>query len=68
MLTTQPSVLETLAPATNTSADDWEDLDGPDSGVGVDSWYRPTLRHRAAMSWRHAPRLTGRHDFVGCAM
>lgn len=25
---------------TNTSADDWEDMTGPDSGVGVDHCYR----------------------------
>jgi hypothetical protein len=34
------SPLEVLASVTNTSADDWESLDGPDSGVGVDYWYR----------------------------
>ena len=32
--------LEVLASVTNTSADDWESLDGPDCGVGVDYWYR----------------------------
>jgi hypothetical protein len=32
--------LEVLASVTQTLVDDWEDLDGPDSGVGVDSWYR----------------------------
>ena len=37
---TQPSVLETLAAATNTSAADWEDLDGPDTGVGAGFRYR----------------------------
>ena len=30
------SPLEVLASVTHTSADDWESLDGPDSGVGVD--------------------------------
>ena len=34
------SPLEVLASVTHTSADDWESLDGPDSGVGVDFWYR----------------------------
>ena len=34
------SPLEILASVTATSADDREDLDGPDSGVGVDYWYR----------------------------
>jgi len=34
------SPLEVLASVTRTSADDWESLDGPDSGVGVDYWYR----------------------------
>jgi hypothetical protein len=33
------SPLEVLASVTHTSADDWESLDGPDSGVGVDYWY-----------------------------
>lgn len=34
------SPLEVLASVTHTSADGWESLDGPDSGVGVDYWYR----------------------------
>jgi hypothetical protein len=34
------SPLEVLASVTHTPADDWESLDGPDSGVGVDYWYR----------------------------
>jgi|ERR1035441_3492310 hypothetical protein len=34
------SPLEVLASVTDTSADDWKLLDGPDSGVGVDYWYR----------------------------
>ena len=34
------SPLEVLASVTHTSADDWASLDGPDSGVGVDYWYR----------------------------
>jgi hypothetical protein len=34
------SPLEVLASVTHTSAEDWESLDGPDSGVGVDYWYR----------------------------
>ena len=32
--------LEVLASVTQSSIDDWEALDGPDSGVGVDYWYR----------------------------
>ena len=34
------SPLEVLASVTQTSPDDWESLDGPDSGLGVDYWYR----------------------------
>ncbi len=34
------SPLEILASVTRTSADDWEALAGPDSGVDVDYWYR----------------------------
>jgi hypothetical protein len=34
------SPLQVLASVTHTSADDWKTLDGPDSGVGVDYWYR----------------------------
>lgn len=34
------SIPEQLANVTATSPNDWEDLDGPDSGVGVDYWYR----------------------------
>ena len=34
------SPLEVLASVTHTSSEDWESLDGPDSGVGVDYWYR----------------------------
>jgi hypothetical protein len=33
------SPLQVLASATNASAEDWETLDGPNSGVGVDYWY-----------------------------
>jgi hypothetical protein len=32
--------LEVLASVTHTSAHDWESLDGPDSRVSVDYWYR----------------------------
>jgi hypothetical protein len=35
-----PSPLEVLVTVTHTSAEDWGSLDGPDSGVGVDYWYR----------------------------
>jgi hypothetical protein len=34
------SPLQVLASVTHTSTDNWETLDGPDSGVGVDFWYR----------------------------
>jgi hypothetical protein len=34
------SVLQKLAFLTHTREDDWEDLDGQDSGVGVDYWFR----------------------------
>ncbi len=34
------SPLSVLASVTRSSVDDWKDLDGPDSGVGVDYWYR----------------------------
>ena len=32
--------LEVLASVTGRGEIDWEVLDGPDSGVGVDFWYR----------------------------
>jgi len=34
--------LDELCRRTGTSANDWEFMDGPDSGVGVDYW----LRHK----------------------
>ena len=34
------SPLQVLASVTHRSTADWEDLAGPDSGVGVDYWYR----------------------------
>jgi hypothetical protein len=38
---TEPSyILQKLASLTHTHEDDWEDLDGPDSRVGVDYWFR----------------------------
>jgi hypothetical protein len=40
MKSKQPSILDRLACSTNTSASDWEELDGPESGVGVDYWFR----------------------------
>lgn len=40
MQATEPSVVEILASVTGSAVEDWEDLDGPDSGVGVDFWYR----------------------------
>ena len=40
MRTELPSPLQVLASVTGTVCEDWEDLDGPDSGVGVDYRYR----------------------------
>ena len=40
MLETPPSVVEVLASITGSTLDDWETLDGPDIGVGVDYWFR----------------------------
>jgi len=40
MHNTLPSVVEVLASITGSTLDDWESLDGPNSGVGVDHWYR----------------------------
>ncbi len=40
MHATEPAVVEILASVTGSQVDDWEDLDGPDSGVGVDFWFR----------------------------
>ena len=42
MQAAEPSVVEILALATGSTVEDWEYLNGPDSGVGVDYW----LRHR----------------------
>ena len=39
-MTEPSSVLQKLAFLTHTHEEDWEDLDGPDSGVGVDYWFR----------------------------
>jgi hypothetical protein len=39
-MTEPSSILQKLAFLTNTHEDDWEYLDGPDSGVGVDYWFR----------------------------
>ena len=39
-MTEQQSILQKLAFLTHTLEGDWEDLDGPDSGVGVDYWFR----------------------------
>ena len=39
-LTEPSSILQKLAILTYTREDDWEALDGPDSGVGVDYWFR----------------------------
>ena len=40
MLATELSVVEVLASATGSEVDDWQSLDGPESGVGVDYWFR----------------------------
>jgi hypothetical protein len=34
------SPLQGLPSVMHTSADDWKSLDGPDSGLGIDYWYR----------------------------
>jgi len=40
MMKEQPSILQKLAVLTHTHEGDWEDVNGPDSGVGVDYWFR----------------------------
>ncbi|TMP99767.1 MAG: hypothetical protein E6L09_08645 [Verrucomicrobia bacterium] len=41
MRDTMPAVVELLASVTGSTAEDWEVImDGPDSGVGVDFWFR----------------------------
>ena len=35
-----PSIVEILAQVTGSAEDDWEYLDGPDSGLGIDCWFR----------------------------
>jgi hypothetical protein len=42
------SPLEVLASVTDTVPGDWEDLDGPDSGVGLDYWYRHRITRAEA--------------------
>jgi len=42
-------------------------IDDMDAGGRCPSLHQPA-RQRAAMLWRHATLLTGRHDFVSCAM
>ena len=34
------TILQILATITNTKADDWEILNGPESGFGIDYWFR----------------------------
>ncbi len=34
------SPIDVLTAVTGTVPEDWEDLEGPESGVGVDYWYR----------------------------
>jgi hypothetical protein len=34
------SAIQFLCGETLTSESDWEEMDGPDSGVGIDYWYR----------------------------
>lgn len=36
---TELGALETLCEHTNTKPEDWEELDGPESGNGVDYWF-----------------------------
>jgi hypothetical protein len=36
---TELSALETLCQQTYTKPEDWEELDGPESGNGVDYWF-----------------------------
>ncbi|HEV2392280.1 MAG TPA: hypothetical protein VG146_07950 [Verrucomicrobiae bacterium] len=37
-----PSSLDVLAAVTRSRPEDWQVLDGPDSGVGIDYWFRNT--------------------------
>jgi hypothetical protein len=48
MISQRATPLETLASVTGTVEADWETLSGPDSGVGVDFWYRHTPTGREA--------------------
>jgi hypothetical protein len=34
------TIYDLMADRTGTKREDWEDIDGPDSGVGVDYWHR----------------------------
>lgn len=34
------SILNELCSQTDTQPDDWEQLDHPESGVGIERWYR----------------------------
>ena len=34
------TILQILATVTDTKADDWELLDGPESGFGIDYWFQ----------------------------
>ena len=42
------SPVDILASVTGTRARDWQSLDGPDSRVGVDYWYRNRKRGQEA--------------------
>lgn len=33
-------ILKQLCEDTNTNAEDWESMDGPETGVGIERWYR----------------------------
>lgn len=33
-------MLEKLCEYTNTKKSDWEELDGPESGVGIERWFK----------------------------
>ena len=42
------AILQILATLTDTKADDWEIIDGPDSGCGIDYWLRHEKSGREA--------------------
>ncbi len=64
MRATKLSLLEILASVTGSVVDDWEDLDGPDSGVDAPLWEWNFLGvTRQQLYWeRHALRFRTRHS------